>query len=258
MDYMTTNDSILIYPDAQSLFTAAANDFEQSAKLAIAKKNCFSVVLSGGNTPKDFYSILVNQYAQRIEWDKINFFYGDERYVSMDSDENNYHMTEKYLFSKVSVNPKRIFPIDTNHPTALLAAEAYQKTLRQVLQLKPHEFPVFDLVYLGLGEDAHTASLFPETPLVHAYAQDNIIDKDKWVAAYYVDKLKMDRISLTPPAINHSNNIHFIVSGANKAQAVQAVLRGNYQPDLYPAQLIKSLHGKTLWYLDEAAAINIS
>ena len=222
-----TNPSVFIFPNTQALFMASAKNFEQCFTQAITEKNSFSVVLSGGNTPKEFYSVLVDQYAKRIEWNKINFFFGDERYVSIESKENNYHMTETYLFSKIPVNHKQIFRIDTNYPTSSLAAEIYQNTLREVLQLKPHEFPVFDLVYLGLGEDAHTASLFPGTSLVHTYAHENMIENDQLVAGYYVEKLNMDRISLTPPAINYSRNILFMVSGKNKADAVQAVLEVN-------------------------------
>jgi len=257
MDNIKKTD-VFIYPDAQSLFNACAKDFASCAARAIAEKNNFTVVLSGGNTPKQFYSILVEQYVKRIEWNKIYFFFGDERYVPMDNQENNYHMTETSLFSKLPVNREQIFRINTDFPTAEQSARAYQNTLREVMQLKPHAFPVFDLVYLGLGDDAHTASLFPESDLVRAYAQQNNSDEDTLVAGYYVKKINMDRITLTPPAINHGKNIHFIIEGENKAHAVQAVLQGNYQPELYPAQLIKSLTGTTSWYLDNAAAKNIS
>jgi len=247
-----------IYKTTDETIKGLADHFVQIVNTAIKEKGRCAVVLSGGKSPKKLYELLASpKYNRQIDWDKIYFFFGDERYVPMDSIENNYHMTEEYLFSKVPVNPKRIFPIDTHHLTARHAAEAYQNTLCAVLQLKPHELPVFDLVYLGLGQDAHTASLFPGTSLVHAYAQDDLTQNNTLVAAYYVEKLKMDRISLTPPAINHSKNIHFMISGEDKARAVYAVLKEKYQPDLYPAQLIKNLNGKMYWSLDKAAASNI-
>ena len=236
------------------LFQFAAEDFYQRAIEKIATHGKFSVVLSGGETPKALFDVLAAtpHYRNDIPWDKILFFFSDERYVPSDSSQSNYHMAHEHLFSKVSVNPENIYRIPTEFNDPNLAAKAYETIIRDALDLSIHGYPTFDLVYLGLGDDAHTASLMPENTVVKQLIEDE--SDQSLVAALYVEKLKMFRITLTPNTINQGLTILFLVAGENKSQAVKKVMEGELNPILYPAQLIHSIHGETIWYLDNAAA----
>lgn len=236
---------IKIFPDLPDLFQTAAKDFAQRAMERIDQKDLFNIAISGGNTPKSFFEILAQQ---KIPWEKIRFFFTDERYVPVDDTENNYHMADQYLFSKISIPRENIFRIPTEFKNPEEAVKEYEMILRKAFCIAEtdHQFPGFDIVYLGLGDDGHTASLMPFSKLV--------FKKHQLVASLWVPKLKMYRITLTPSAINHSESIIFLVTGANKASAVSAVLEGKYEPDRYPGQLIDETEGKTIWYLDQTAA----
>lgn len=254
---MTKNQEIKIFPIPHDLFDFAANDFMQRAVAAVRDKGVFSVVLSGGNTPKLFFDTLTNvDYDKKtIPWQQIHFFFGDERYVSPETKESNYHMAYEYLFSKMPVNKKNIYRIPTEFPDPNDAAKHYEQTLRKVFNIKDKASPQFDLVYLGLGDDAHTASLMPFSEIVTRYSDKVLSDEDgQLVASLWVPELHMYRITLTPTAINNSMNIIFLVTGANKETAVRNVLKGPSDPKRYPAQLIHCMHGKTIWYLDQLAA----
>ncbi len=243
---MTQDSEIKIFSSPEALFEAAAKDFMNRSVAAVNEKGIFSVVLSGGNTPKLFFDMLTNrEYCKKIPWNKIQFFFGDERYVSSEDLENNFHMANKYLFSKVPVNDENIYPIPTDLRDPKATAKLYAETLRTAFHIKDEAFPLFDLVYLGLGENAHTASLMPFIEL----------DKNKsLVASVWVPELNMYRITLTPDAINNSQNIIFLVMGKNKEMAVWNVFKGPTNPKKYPAQLIHCQHGKTFWYLDQLSA----
>jgi 6-phosphogluconolactonase len=244
------NREIKIFSKLQDLFQATANDFAQRAIDAVNTKGIFNVALSGGNTPKYLFDILTNkkQILKQIPWRNIRFFLTDERYVPDNNPESNYDMIHKHLFSKIDINTENIYKIPTEYTHPKDAAENYTATLRKVFDINHNEFPKFDLVYLGLGEDAHTASLMPFS--------DVLIDpkKNQLVESLWVPKLRQYRITLTPAAINHASRIIFLVTGANKASAVSAVLEGPFEPQRYPAQLIHCIDGKTIWYLDHAAA----
>ncbi len=241
------NQEIKIFASPDELFHAAAEDFTQRALHAVDAKGVFTVVLSGGNTPKSFFDALTeNKFCQeKTPWDKIKFFFGDERYVPADDSASNYHMAYEHLFSKVPVVKKNIYPIPTDLHDPKDTAKNYEATLRKVFQIKYHEFPRFDLVYLGLGENGHTASLMPFSEVLTPPA-------DQLVASLWVPELKMYRITLTSSAINNSLCIIFLVEGEKKVSAVYEVLEGAANPERYPAQLIHN--GKTIWYLDQAAA----
>jgi 6-phosphogluconolactonase len=254
---MTQNQEIKIFPTSHDLFYFAAKDFMLRAAAAISEKGFFSVVLSGGNTPKLFFDALTSaDYDKESDlWQQIQFFFGDERYVSPKTNESNYHMACEYLFSKVPVNKDNIFRIPTEFTDPNDAAKYYEKTLRNAFNIKDKAFPRFDLVYLGLGDNAHTASLMPFSEIVSQYSDKVLSDKeDHLVASLWVPELNMYRITLTPAAINHSKNIIFLVTGANKEIAVTEVLEGPTDPKRYPAQLIHCIHGKTIWYMDTLAA----
>lgn len=256
---MKSNTEIMIFSNAGCLFEFAANDFSQRANTAIADKGKFSVVLSGGTTPKLFFDILVENHSESIPWDQIQYFFGDERYVPSDDEKSNYHMAYEHLFSKVPVNRKNIFSIPTDVSDPKEAAMDYERTLRHAFHLNDTNLPPFDLVYLGLGANAHTASLMPLSEVVKLYANDSLPNEENPLTASLFDPISNTvRITLTPPAINNAKNIIFLVTGANKATAVSEVLERKADPLHFPAQLIHCIAGKTLWYLDKAAAKKLS
>ncbi len=258
MDTLINHNRIKIFPSADDLFADAAADFVRRARHAVTATGQFTVVLSGGNTVKSFFDALtaIESSQQTIPWQQIKFFFGDERYVAADDAASNYHTAQTYLFSKVPVSAENIYRIPTELGDPTLTANSYEVSLRKAFNLQPDEFPKFDLVYLGLGEDAHTASLMPFSAVVKTYSGQ--LDPDKnlsLVTSIWVEQLKMYRITLTPPAINHSDAICFLVTGANKASAVRQTLQGSFEPEKYPAQLIECADkGKIIWWLDEAAA----
>lgn len=243
MDSIIIKENIItIFKNEHDLFQFAANDFSDRAITAVKNKGYFSVALSGGNTPKLFFDALANNadHKKNIPWGKIHFFFGDERYVSADSIDSNYHTANLYLFSKVPVNSNNVYRIPTECKDPKEAARSYEDTLKKNLPI--------DLIYLGLGDDAHTASLMPFSDVVKNVSHNTLVE------ALFVKKLNMFRITLTPTAINHCKNIIFLVSGENKATAVENVLKGSADPERYPAQLIQCENGKTIWLLDQAAA----
>jgi 6-phosphogluconolactonase len=244
MNFFKDNENareIHIYPQPLDLFQAAAEDFKRRAIHAIEQKGIFTVVLSGGETPKKFLDMLV---GADIPWGQIQFFFSDERYVPADDEASNYHMAYEHLFSKVPVPPENIYRMPTYFENPQEAAQEYDRILRNIFRLKEDEFPRFDLIYLGLGEDAHTASLMPFHDL----------KKGLLVTSLWVSELNMYRMTLTPEAINQSESIIFFVTGSNKAKALWNVLEGPANPQRYPAQLIHCVHSATVWYLDQAAA----
>jgi 6-phosphogluconolactonase len=239
---MIKNNEIKIFADANELIRFAAADFCQRAIDTVQEKDEFIVALSGGNTPILLYDTLAKNYRDNIPWQKIKFYFGDERYVASNSVESNYYQADLHLFQKVPVDVNNIFRIPTEFADPDEAAKQYA-------QLLPENH--FDLVYLGLGSNAHTASLMPDTKLVQ-----NIINHSDHsnVAALFVPELQMYRISLTPTVLNNAKDIIFLVSGGDKASAVYQILKGENNALHYPAQLIHCLHGQTIWYLDHAAA----
>lgn len=258
LDIMTTLKNIHLFYDQKELFNAAAFDFKERAIHAVAKQGRFTVALSGGDTPKHFFNALI-QIKNDIPWEKIQFYFGDERYVSWQDAESNYKNAYDYLFSKLPIQIKNIYPIPTNLSDPNEAAKIYAKTLCRALPFKKNKLPFFDLIYLGLGDDAHTASLMPSSELVKLYSKKPTthINEESLVASVWVPALNMYRITLTPPMINNSDMIIFMVTGIKKQYAVHNVLEGSYDPIIYPAQLIHD-HDKNVWYLDKLAAAQLS
>ncbi len=249
-----------IFETAKNMVEAAAKDFYEKSIAAVQAKGDFTVVLSGGNTPKSFFDVLADteEYKNNIPWDKIRFFFGDERYVPSTDERSNFYSAQQHLFSKVSVNQKNIFKIPTDEQDPRIAAEKYEQIIRKEMNLKGHECPKFDVCYLGLGDNAHTASLWPHSEIVMRYAHNHLKDEStQLVTDLYVQDVNMHRITLTPNAINCSAQIIFMVTGADKACAVSEVVEGELDPVIYPAQLIQRVHTPTLWYLDEASSAKI-
>jgi 6-phosphogluconolactonase len=253
MDYLIKNQAIKIFDETTSLFRFAAEDFYQRSITTVKEKGYFSVVLSGGETPKLFLDTLVENdlYKKEIPWQYIRFFFGDERYVPATDTRSNFHMAYEHLFSKVNVNPNNVFRIRTEQEDPAIAAEEYETVLKKFASTG------FDLTYLGLGDNAHTASLMPESDIVKLAAEGVV---NQQVVSLFVPELDMFRITMTPLALNNSSAIIFLVNGNNKAPAVAEVIEGQIDPIHYPAQLINCKTGINHWYMDTAAAqqLNLS
>ncbi len=254
------NQVITVFPTADDLFQFTAIDFSRRALAAVNDKGVFSVALSGGNTSKFFFEALtsIDTCLASTPWGKIRFFFSDERYVPSDDINSNYHTAQQYLFSKVPVNPENIYRMPTEFDDPKEAAHHYEKTLRHAFKIKGDAYPLFDLMYLGLGDNAHTASLMPLSDIVKRYANHQFTDKNnRLTESLYVPDTDMYRLTLTPNAINNSQTILFMVTGSTKAPAIKHVLEGKTDPQNYPAQLIHCLKGETIWCIDQAAAGNL-
>lgn len=221
----------------------------------------FTIALSGGGTPKKLHLLLASdEFKNKIDWQKLHVFWGDERYVPFDDERNNAKMAFDTLLKYVAVPDSQIHIMRTDME-AEKSANEYEETLKEYFPEAAIEFNdrntqnsavttkddnTFDLVILGLGDNAHTLSLFPGEAVVH--------ERDTWVKAVFVKEVNMERITLTAPVVNLAHRIIFLVSGNDKAGAVANILSDNYAPDLYPAQVIKPVNGELYWFLDKAAA----
>ncbi len=242
---MLNEADIRILNTPQELFQAAAAEFIALASTAIRDHEKFSVALSGGSTPKSLYSVLARS---ALPWDKIFFFWSDERHVPPDHPESNYRMAKEALLSIVPVPPENIFRVRAEEKDANVVAKDYEEALRSFFRLRPGEFPRFDLILLGLGPDGHTASLFPNTPALN--------ETKRLVVANWVEKFKTNRITFTYPVLNYAACVIFLVSGGDKSEIVREVLE-NPGADL-PSQKVHPANGRLLWLLDKDAASKLS
>ena len=234
---------LAILPEAAQLAQAAVNEFRTAAQSAIAQRGPFTVALSGGNTPRSVYSMLASECRQSLDWRKIFIFFGDERHVPPDDPQSNYRMARESLLSRVPLPEQNIFRVRAELP-AQQAAEDYENTLRSFFQLAPGGFPRFDLLFLGLGGDGHTASLFPGSAALSEIS--------RLVVANWVEKFKTFRITLTFPVLNAAAQVIFLVSGVDKAGIVQEIFT---KPQAaYPSQSVRPRNGRLLWLLDRPAA----
>ena len=245
---MSAARDIRIFDDPQKLFRGAADEFASQATAAVRSRGRFTVALSGGSTPRNLYSLLAQNRS--LPWDKIYFFFGDERHVPPDSPESNYRMARESLLSKISTPEANVFRVPAENPDAREAAKNYEHTLKQFFNTPANEFPRFDLVLLGMGPDGHTASLFPGTSALQ--------EKSLWVVSNWVDKFKTDRITLTLPVLNNAAVVIFLVSGQDKAQPLKEVLEGKESGGLYPSKLIQPLDGELIWMVDRAAGAQLA
>lgn len=235
-----------IFNSADEVLTALADYFVKVATESIAAKNKFTVALSGGSSPKKLYELLAStSYADHVDWEKVYFFFGDERNVPQDHKDSNYLMAKKALFDPLLISPANVFAVDTTFEPAEAAARYWEmiSTFFDEGELS------FDLVLLGLGDNSHTASLFPYTPVLH--------DTTPGVKEVWLEDQQVWRITLNAPLINDGRHIAFLVYGEGKAIAVHHVLEDAEDIDEYPAQLIDSITGETVWFLDEAAAADL-
>jgi 6-phosphogluconolactonase len=233
-------------PTPEDLALAAANHFSDLAQEAIVDHGYFAVALAGGSTPKGMYRTLATiEFAQQVNWELVHVFWGDERTVPPDHEQSNYRMAKEAMLDFVPIPKENIHRI-LGEIKPLDAARLYQRTIEDFF--KPEE-TVFDLILLGMGDDGHTASLFPGNPA--------ILGDTRLVAATFVEKLDTWRITFTPTLINAANNVTFLVSGEKKAWRLRQVLVGRYQPEELPSQIIRPTRGKLRWLIDKAAALHL-
>lgn len=236
---------VRVFDSAAELTRAAAEQVASFAEAAASERGRFTWALSGGSTPRDLYRALASPpYIERLPWNAIHLFWGDERCVPPDHPESNYRMAKEAMIDRAPVPPENVHRIRAEMPDAAAAAAMYEDALRAFFHLDSAEArPDFDLMLLGLGKDAHTASLFPESPILH--------ERGRLVAAPWVERLRTFRITLTPPALNAARHTLFLVSGGEKAAALRAVLSGERDPLRLPAQIVE---GNVLWLVDRTAA----
>ena len=252
LEYRSLNYSaeIRVLTTPQELFSAAAEEVLRTVNAAVRDRGQFTIALSGGSTPKNLYNLLATNARTTLPWEKMFFFWGDERHVPPTDPDSNYRMANEAMLSKVPVPPGNIFPFPTENPDAAAVAAAYEKTLRKFFQLAPDAVPKFDLILLGMGPDGHTASLFPGTAALH--------EKTHLAVANWVEKLKTYRLSLSLPVLNAGRCVAFLVSGTDKATVLRSVLEEDVSGEQYPAKLVQPKDGKLVWLLDRAAASALS
>jgi 6-phosphogluconolactonase len=246
---------VRVYRDNEELALKAARRFARLADQYVVGCGRFTVALSGGSTPKAMFALLAQSpFVETIPWSSIYFFWGDERCVPPDHGDSNYRMTAETLLVRVGVPEENVFRIPAELADPKLAAQTYADTLQQFF-LKTIDtkstaplsnVPRFDLVFLGMGSDGHTASLFPGTAALH---NDTDI-----VTANYVEKFQAYRITLTAKTINNARNVTFLIAGQDKAETLKQVLEGDPRIEPYPSQMIHPVKGTLLWLVDEAAA----
>ena len=237
-----------VEPDPAALARRAVEYLVEMAGEAVEAQGRVRIAISGGSTPKAAFQLLAdtNQpWRFRMPWDMLDLYWVDERCVPPDSDQSNYRMTREALLDHVPLRPEQIHRIEAElDPEA--AAARYEHELRSSFRLDPSASPRFDLVALGLGDDGHTASLFPHTQALHENA--------RLVAANRVPQIDAARITLTWPVINHARSVFFLISGSGKAAILNEVLTGPFDPDRLPSQLIWPSSGILTLILDKAAA----
>lgn len=235
------------YIDPEALALGVAKFVCETAEMSIHEKGVFSLVLSGGSTPRSAYLALVEMSLEEgLDWSKVQIFWGDERCVPSNHQESNYRMAQEALLDHVPIPTLNIHRMacETDPDTG---AQTYEQVLRAVFPKQP--WPTFDLVLLGLGDDGHTASLFPGTDILN--------ERERWVAPVYVPRLDSWRISLTLPAINHASSVAFLVTGAGKASILRQILQPDDEPKQIPAMNIQT-EGELHWFYDEHAGSQLS
>lgn len=236
---------IQIYPDVAALNRAAAELFAEQSRQATAARGRFCVSLSGGQTPRSVYELLARPpYRDQVPWARVHIFWGDERCVSADDPRSNYRMTRTALLDHVPIPADNVHPISGTLPPAESARE-YDQLLRTFFA---GQQPQFDLVLLGLGENGHTASLFPGTPVLR--------EKERWAREVYVAEQDLYRVTLTAPLLNRALVTAFLVAGAGKASVLREVIEGPPDPERLPAQLILP-EGELRWLVEQSASAHL-
>jgi len=239
---------IAIYDDKHTLSQHAAEYIMRIANESIALYGHFTIALTGGTTPGEVYSLIGSEpFRSQIDWQLVHIFWGDERCVPHNSPESNFYLAQEALLQKISIPESQIHPMPADQLNRDAASQAY--TVEMQNTFGTDGIPSFDLIHLGMGPEGHTASLFPHQTSLH--------EKHRLVMPVSVPKPPPDRLTCTPPLLNAAINVLFLVTGSKKADALHAVLEGEYQPDEYPAQIVRPTNGEVVWMLDKDAAKNL-
>jgi 6-phosphogluconolactonase len=240
------------FADAEAVSQAAAREFVRCATEAINARSKFTVALSGGSTPRRLYQLLADApLRDRLDWGKVEIFWGDERSVPPDHADSNYRMANEAMLSRLPFPPERIHRLQAERSDRDKAAQDYQADIARAFGISPTgEPPAFDLILLGMGPDAHTASLFPGSTALG--------ETKKWVVPNWVEKFKTFRLTMTRTIINKARQVLFLVAGRDKAEPLLHVFTGPSNPSLYPSQLICPASGQLTWYVDVAAFAELS
>jgi 6-phosphogluconolactonase len=238
--------NLKVSKDIESLSHYFADWLVNYINEVLSKQDRFTIALAGGNTPRKLYQLLAsNDYKEKVDWKRMHFFWGDERYVSITDDRSNAKMAYESLLNHIPIHKEQVYPMQTNGEPVESAA-SYEKILHGYFQ---QDDGTFDLVLLGLGDNGHTLSLFPGYQVVR--------ENKNWVCSFYLKEENIYRITLTAPVVNQASKVAFLVSGGDKAAAVYHVIAGEHDPDLYPAQIIQPFNGQLYWFCDEAAAADL-
>ena len=241
------NTEIKILQNLNEISRVAAELFIEIGNRAISQNGKFTVALAGGSTPKSLYQLLAtDEFKNRIDRQKVFFFFGDERNVTPENDESNFKTADENLLKPLQISAENVFRWQTELADAEKIAENYSKTIVRFFDLTNEEFPRFDLILLGMGDDGHTASLFPLT--------DALNETEKIAVSNYVGKLDTNRLTFTFPTLNSAANVIFLISGVSKANALKEVLEGEFQPEKFPSQNVKPENGNLFWLIDAPAA----
>ena len=238
---------VYVYPDPAEVARGAARQFVDYAWQSIAKDGKFMVALSGGNTPRQMFVLLASdEFRGQVDWAKVHFFWSDERAVPPANPDSNYGMARREMLIRVPIPEGNVHRMEAEKPSIGRAAHEYEEVLRKYLDLDDRGFPQFHLIYLGMGKDGHTASLFPGARVTR--------QTSRWVSTPLVTKLNMRRMTLTLPVLDAALRVVFLVVGSEKAEILRAVLQGKSEPPL-PAQLVQPRNlGLKLFLVDKAAA----
>jgi 6-phosphogluconolactonase len=244
---MSSVPQVRVLPSKEELFRVAADTFCAIGSQAIRERGKYTVALSGGSTPRGLHQELVTNFSQRLPWDKVFFFWGDERHVPPDFPESNFRMAKETLLSRLPIPAENIFRMPGELPDANQAAIIYEQTLREFLRPPSGQFPRFDFILLGIGSDGHTVSLFPGTKALE--------EKQHFVVGNWVEQHSTWRITLTYPVLNSAANVMFLVEGSGKAEIVRKALK---DPSAnLPCQAVRPENGELIWCLDQGAAARL-
>ena len=239
------------FADPEAVSRAAADEFVRRAEEAVAERGRFAAALSGGSTPQGLYRLLAEPpYRGRVDWGRVEVFWGDERCVPPDHHDSNFRMAREALLSKVPVAPARVHRIEAERPDRDAAARDYQAVIARAFGVPADgPPPALDLVLLGMGPEGHTASLFPDTTA--------LAETKRWVVVNHVPKFAADRLTMTLPILNRAREVLFLVEGGDKAEILADVLEGMPDPKRLPAQAVRPTDGRVLWYVDRAAGARV-
>lgn len=240
------------FSNLEELSRAAAEGFCRIAREAIAARGCCTVVLAGGSTPRRLYELLAAEhYRRRVEWDRVEFFWGDERAVPPDHQDSNFRMAREALLEPLAISQAHIHRIEAERTDRDAAASDYEDEIARVFGVPGGGAPpAFDLVLLGMGTDGHTASLFPNT--------EALGETRHWVVSHHVPALATDRTTLTPRILNAARYLLFVVAGGDKADALAQVFAGPRDPRRLPSQMIQPTSGVVMWFVDETAVAKLA